>query len=208
MNPIYLYGGGGHAKVVAEIIELQGKAILGIFDENLKDLDRFKYPFLGSFDNNKVKYPAEIIICVGNNAFRKKLVPSIGVQFGIAVHPSSIFSSTSTIGEGSVVMAGAVINSEAKLGNHVIINTLCCVEHDCTIGNFVHISPHAALAGGVQVGEGSQIGIGACVIQGIKIGKWCTIGAGSVIIRDIPDGCTVVGNPGRVIKRLEENSWV
>ncbi len=50
------------------------------------------------------------------------------------------------------------------------------------------------------MGEGSHIGIGASVIQGITIGKWCTIGAGAVIIKDIPDGATVVGNSGRVIK--------
>jgi acetyltransferase EpsM len=44
------------------------------------------------------------------------------------------------------------------------------------------------------------VGIGVNVIQGITIGKWCTIGAGAVIISDVPDGCTVVGNPGRIIK--------
>lgn len=33
-----------------------------------------------------------------------------------------------------------------------------------------------------------------------KIGEWCTIGAGAVIIHDVPDGATVVGNPGRIIK--------
>lgn len=57
-----------------------------------------------------------------------------------------------------------------------------------------------ALAGNVIVGEGTHLGIGACVIQGIRIGKWCTIGAGTVIIKDIPDGATVVGNPGKIIK--------
>jgi acetyltransferase EpsM len=46
-------------------------------------------------------------------------------------------------------------------------------------------------------------GIGVYAIQGIKIGKWCAIGAGIVIIRDVPDGATVVGNPGRIIK-IEE----
>jgi len=52
-----------------------------------------------------------------------------------------------------------------------------------------------------HMGNGSHIGIGASVIQGITIGKWCTIGAGAVIIKDIPDGATVVGNPGRIIKQ-------
>jgi acetyltransferase EpsM len=62
---------------------------------------------------------------------------------------------------------------------------------------------YAALAGNVYVGEGTHIGLRASVIQGIRIGKWCTIGAGAVIINDIPDGATVVGNPGRIIKVIE-----
>jgi acetyltransferase EpsM len=38
------------------------------------------------------------------------------------------------------------------------------------------------------------------VIPSIRIGRWCTIGAGAVILRDVPDGSTVVGNPGRIVR--------
>lgn len=68
-----------------------------------------------------------------------------------------------------------------------------------------NISPNAALAGNVTIGEGTHVGMGASIIQGIKIGKWCTIGAGAVIIQDIPDGATVVGNPGKIIKINNHN---
>ena len=65
------------------------------------------------------------------------------------------------------------------------------------------------MAGHVEVGEGSHIGIGVSIIQGIKIGKWCTIGAGTVIIKDVPDGATVVGNPGKIIKIKDiSNLWL
>jgi acetyltransferase-like isoleucine patch superfamily enzyme len=38
-------------------------------------------------------------------------------------------------------------------------------------------------------------------MTGVKtIGENSLIGAGTVIIKDVPDGATVVGNPGRIIK--------
>ena len=41
--------------------------------------------------------------------------------------------------------------------------------------------------------------------QQISIGKNVMIGAGAVIIKDIEDDCTVVGNPGKVIKKGDKN---
>ena len=48
--------------------------------------------------------------------------------------------------------------------------------------------------------KGAQIGIGARVIPGITIGENAIVGAGTVVIDDVPDGATVVGNPGVIIK--------
>lgn len=200
MKEIYLYGAGGHAKVIAEILELSGAAVKGVFDDNPDVTGLLHYPALGSFRQALLGKEARMIISVGNNRIRKEIAEKLHVPFGQAIHPSVILSRTATIGQGTAVMAGVTVNSETKIGKHVILNTQCSVDHDCRIGDFVHISPQVALAGDVKVGEGTHIGIGACVIQGINIGRWCTIGAGSVIIHDVPDGATVVGNPGRIIK--------
>jgi sugar O-acyltransferase (sialic acid O-acetyltransferase NeuD family) len=200
MKEIYLYGAGGHAKVIAEILELSGAAVKGVFDDNSDITALLHYPTLGSFKQDLLGEKVQMIISVGNNGIRKKIAESLSVSFGQAIHPSVILSRTATIGHGTAVMPGVTVNTGAKIGRHVILNTQCSVDHDCQISDYVHISPQVALAGDVKVGEGTHIGIGACVIQGIKIGKWCTIGAGSVIIHDVPDGATVVGNPGRIIK--------
>lgn len=203
MTEVYLYGAGGHAKVIAEILALQGHSVQGVFDDNESITELLHYPALGSFKPERVGEQGQIIISVGNNAIRKKIADKLGLSFGTAIHPAAVLSPTAAIGKGTVVMAGATVNSQATIGKHVILNTLSSVDHDCHIADFVHISPQAALAGDVTVGEGTHIGIGACVIQGISIGRWCTIGAGSVIIHDVPNGATVVGNPGRVIKIRE-----
>lgn len=200
MKGVYLYGAGGHAKVIAEILELQGKSIIGVFDDNEGIHHLLHYPVLGKYKEEALGGSAEIIISVGNNGIRKKIAEQLKASFGLALHPSIIFSKTASIGDGSVAMAGVTVNSEAKIGRHVILNTQCSVDHECQIGDYAHLSPQVALAGNVRVGEGTHIGIGACVIPGVVIGKWCIIGAGAVIINNIPDGATVVGNPGRIIK--------
>ena len=77
---------------------------------------------------------------------------------------------------------------------------LSLTHHDCKLDSFVHISPNAAICGGVKIGEGTQVGAGAVIIPNLNIGKWCKIGAGAVVVRNVPDGATVVGNPGRMVK--------
>ncbi|MEI2275628.1 acetyltransferase [Sphingobacterium sp. ML3W] len=195
---MYLFGASGHGKVIAEILESNKIKVSGFIDE-----DRGKENLLGY--NVFHKPPAEVvkvIISIGNNRVRKIVVDSYNnFQYETAIHAAAHVSSRMYVGNGTVVMAGATINADVNIGNHSIINTNTSVDHDCIIGDFVHLSPNVALAGNVEVGEGTHVGIGACIIQGIKIGKWCTIGAGAVIIKDVPDGCTVVGNPGRIIKK-------
>lgn len=201
-NNIVLYGASGHCKVVIDILQCNGQTISRIIDDTPK-MDILGFPVLHSNDYF-FSGDEKMIISIGNNKVRKNLSQKLNVHFIKAIHPKSIISKHSTIGEGTVVMAGVVVNPEVKIGQHCIINTGAVIEHDCKIDNFSHISPNASLAGGVQVGEGSQVGIGASVIQGVKIGKWAVIGAGTVVIHDVPDFAVVVGNPGRIIK-VNEN---
>ena len=38
---------------------------------------------------------------------------------------------------------------------------------------------------------------------GVKIGHRCIIGAGSVVTKDIPDNSVAVGNPAKVIRKVD-----
>jgi len=195
---IYLYGAGGHAKVIIDILECCGKTIAGIFDHDpdktVWSFPNLKFPGTFNFDTD------ELIISIGNNLIRKKIATGISANYTIAVHPSAIISRHSYLDKGTAVMGGVLINADAQIGKHCIINTHASIEHDCVIGDFVHISPNATLCGNVFVGDCSHIGAGAIVIPGKKIGKNVTIGAGSVVISDIPDNVVAVGNPARIIK--------
>ncbi len=54
----------------------------------------------------------------------------------------------------------------------------------------------------VTIEEGCWIGGGVVILPGITIGKGCVIGAGSVVTKNIPANCLAVGNPCRVIRKI------
>ena len=196
-NNMFLYGASGHGKVIKDIAESQGKIVDGFIDDN---------PEINSLSGLPVKHSAsvddEVMISIGVNKTRKKIAEKVPCTIaGTMVHTSAVVSPSARIAAGSVVMAGAIVNADAKIGKHCIINTGASVDHECVLGDYVHIAPHATLCGQVEVGEGTLIGVGASVIPCVKIGKWCTIGAGAAVTKDVPDGVTVVGVPGRIIKR-------
>lgn len=196
MYRLYLYGAGGHGKVVAEIAEAGSFPVSAFIDPHKAPGRVWDYPIV----EDVPKGDFYCVVSIGDNRIRAKIVSQHpDLKYDKLIHPYTNVSHRAFIGEGSVLMAGVSINSSAYIGKHCIINTNASVDHDCVLKDYVHISPNVGLAGNVKVGEGTHIGIGANVIQGITIGKWCTIGAGAVIIRDVPDGATVVGNPGRVL---------
>lgn len=54
----------------------------------------------------------------------------------------------------------------------------------------------------IKIGNGCWIGGGVIVLPGVTIGNGAVIGAGSVVTKDIPDNCVAVGNPCRVIRKI------
>ena len=196
-----VFGASGHAKVIVDVLFSNGIKSITLWDDNESLTTFLGLSLLGNFEAFIKQNSNEYLLAIGNNSVRKKLADRLRETTSFAIHNASVVSNSTKIGIGTVVLANASINADTVIGKHVIVNTNASIDHDCHIADYVHISPNAALAGGITIGEGSQIGIGACVIQGITIGSWCVIGAGTVVIADVPDGCTFVGNPGRIIKK-------
>lgn len=211
MKKIVLIGGGGHAKVIIDIIRSTNEfEIVGITEKNSEVKSILNIPILGADSileelfNNGVEYA---FICIGinqdinlrNMLYRK--IKEIGFRIPTLIHRQAIVSPYVKIGEGTCVMAGAVINPDAEIGNNSIINTDALIEHDCIVGDNVFISPGAILAGNVTIKNNSLIGMGSKIIEGKVIGNNVIVGAGAVVIDDINENCIAVGVPAKAIKK-------
>jgi sugar O-acyltransferase (sialic acid O-acetyltransferase NeuD family) len=208
VEEIIVFGAGGHAKVVIDAIQREGRYEIAAVAE--ADSRRHGTIFCGY----EVKSEAELlvadgsplfgaIIAIGSNSVRRNLAETIlskGWVLVSIVHPAAVVAMSASIGAGTLVMPGSVINADARIGGNTIINTGAIVEHDCEIGDHVHIGPNAILCGGVVAGPGTLVGAGAIVLGGVCIGAGATIGAGAVVLRDIPNGATAVGSPARVLE--------
>lgn len=60
------------------------------------------------------------------------------------------------------------------------------------------------LAKPIAIEDGAWIGGGVVILPGVTIGKNSVIGAGSVVTRSIPENCVAVGNPCKVLRRIEQ----
>lgn len=198
MDKTVLYGASGHAKVVLDAMELNNIKDIFLIDDNSAISNLGKY---GVLHSGTIKFSKNdrVLISIGDNAIRKKLVKNVKAAFFSIVHPKSIIAESVVINTGTFIAAGVVVNPDTQIGCHVIINTSASIDHDCKIGDFVHVAPSSALCGGISVGEGTLIGAGATVLPNVNIGSWVTVGAGAIITKDITDGATVVGTD-RIIK--------
>ena len=203
--PLYVYGAGGHGKVVAEVASLDPVYALQGFlddDETRWGTEWNGYPLVGGWDAvRSLESDAEVALGVGRNEMRASLAKALlgsGRKLATLVHPSAVVARGASLGEGTYVAPLAVVHSDGHVGRACIVNTAAIVEHDCRLEDFVHVSPRATLGGGVQVGEGAHVGMGALLIPGVSLGPWSTLGAGAVLVRSLPGSVTAVGIPARI----------
>ncbi len=206
MKPACLVlGGGGHAKMVIEVLRLEGKVrIVGVTDLR-KDFDEVAgVPVLGGEEfidqarKRKIRCFAVGVGGVPDNRPRTSLYQrglAAGLTPVIGVHPSAVVAESAVLGKGTMVLPKAVVNPEAVLGENVIVNTGAVVEHEVRVGSHAHVCPRAVLCGRAEIGEGAFIGAGAVVIQGVRVGAWAVVAAGAVVHKDVADGARVGGVP-------------
>lgn len=156
-----IYGAGGHASVVADLVALQGGIVEVFFDDQAKDAPESLIKPYGEH----VHSDSKIIIGIGNNTIREKVAFKVRHQFGTLIHPSAYVAKDVELGEGTVVLANAVVQSKAKIGKHVIINAGVCIDHDAVINDFVLVYPNAYVGGGAILEKGVLVNAGAVILR-------------------------------------------
>ncbi len=164
MRPSYvIYGTGGHAAVVADLVQISGGRLEAFFDDQPKQ-GKDNVIAIKPYESNACSN-AYLLIGIGNNKVRKTIAERVTHKFGTLVHPSAYVANGVEIGEGTVVLANAVIQANAKIGKHVIINAGVCVDHDAVLGDFVHVYANSYIGGGAKIGQGALINPGAVVLR-------------------------------------------
>lgn len=213
MDNIVVAGASGHAKVVIDVIEQQGRYhIAGLLDpERPVGTAVLSYPVLGC----EAELPtlaarhslAGFIVAIGNNRRRAIVAETIArlcphLAFVAAVHPAASIGKDSVIGAGTVVMAGAVVNPSCRIGRGCIVNTKASLDHDSVLDDFASLAPGVTTGGNCVIGTQAAIGIGAVLFAGINVGGHAIVGGGALVLNDVAAGVVAYGMPAREIRRL------
>ena len=125
----------------------------------------------------------------------------------------------SKIGAFVEIQKGARIGQDCKVSSHSFVCEGVTIEDDVFIGhNVTFINdpyPRATNEGGglqteadwncvpTLVKRGASIGSSATLLCGITVGERAVVGAGSVVTKDVPAETIVVGNPARVLRKID-----
>ncbi len=210
---IAIWGAGGHAKVAAEILRLNGCEIAGFLDS--VNTSRKGDSFYGStvlggaevLEDLRGRGVHDVIVAFGDNARRLQTADQLvgmGFRLATAIHPNAVCAADVSIGDGSLIASGAVIGPSTKIGRNAIVNTQASLDHDCVVHDGVHVGPGVVVTGCVHVGRAAWIGAGAVVTDHKRIGRQSIVGAGAVVLHDVEDEVIVVGIPARVLRRTYE----
>lgn len=213
---IIIFGSSGHARSIAEILEMLNYEIIGFIDSyKPKGAKVLNYITIGNEEDladceNKFG-TNNIVIGVGDIQGRTKVFEKIrkinpNIIFPAIISPKATVSKYARIGEGTVIFSNTFINVECKIGKFCVINSASVVEHNTEICDFCTISPAVNIGGDVTIHECSFIGSSATIIQKRKIGNRVVIGAGAIVTINIPDNVLAVGIPAVIKKENYTNN--
>jgi serine O-acetyltransferase len=124
------------------------------------------------------------------------------------------FTIARMVSQVSRFMTGIEIHPGAQIGERLFIDhgMGVVIGETCEIGDDVVIYQGVTLGGTGKekgkrhptIGNNVVIGSGAKVLGSFQVGDFSSIGSNAVVLREVPPNCTVVGNPGRVVKRNGE----
>lgn len=122
------------------------------------------------------------------------------------------------IGDNCIVSKDVYIDHAVTIGDRCKIQNSVSVYNGVTIGNDVFVGPNACFTNDrvprafnadwkitpTVVKDGASIGANSTLICGITVGEYAMVAAGSVVTRDVEPYTLVMGNPARLVARIDK----
>ena len=135
-------------------------------------------------------------------------------------HFSHILSGAN-LGENCHLGQNVVVGNNVKIGNFVKIQNNVSVYEGVELEDYVFCGPSMVFTNiklprsefpqrcsqfykKTLIKKSASIGANATIVCGVTIGEYAMIGSGTVITKDVPPFSLVVGNPGKIIGKVDK----
>ena len=146
---------------------------------------------------------------------------NVEIGEGTKIWHFSHIQSGAIIGTNCSIGQNVNIGNNVKIGNSVKIQNNVSVYEGVELEDYVFCGPSMVFTNirlprseSPQVGseyyektlvkKSASIGANATIVCGITIGRYALIGSGAVVTKDVPDYALVIGNPGKVIGKVDQ----
>jgi|TARA_Y100000310_G_scaffold327477_1_gene393920 UDP-2-acetamido-3-amino-2,3-dideoxy-glucuronate N-acetyltransferase len=145
----------------------------------------------------------------------------VTIGTGTKIWHFSHIQSGAKIGKDCTIGQNVNIGNNVIIGNHVKIQNNVSVYEGVELEDYVFCGPSMVFTNiklprsefpqrgstfyqKTLVRKSSSIGANATIMCGVTIGEYAMIGSGAVVTKDVSDYALVVGNPGKVVGKLDE----
>lgn len=146
------------------------------------------------------------------------VAPQAALGQGTRIWVNAQVRENAYIGQDCDIAKDVYVDHGVSIGARCKIQNGVSVYHGVTLEDDVFVGPSATFTNdriprafnrnwecvATLVKRGASIGANATIVCGVTLGEYCMVGAGSVVTADVPPYALVVGNPARVVGKVDK----
>ena len=146
---------------------------------------------------------------------------NVAIGEGTKIWHFSHVQSGAKIGKNCSIGQNVNIANNVKIGNRVKIQNNVSIYEGVELEDYVFCGPSMVFTNikvprsefpqrgsefyqKTLVKKSASIGANATIVCGVTIGEYALIGSGAVVTKDVPPYALVVGNPGRIVGKVDK----